>query len=62
MALDNPSWKLGKDGKGFSYIGETAGLTADTAGDFHPAWVDKRTGLLQLFTAKVSVNQAPSAP
>jgi hypothetical protein len=59
MALDNPSWKLGK---GFSYVGETAGLAADAAGDFHPAWVDKRTGLLQLFTATVSVKETPSPP
>jgi len=62
MALDNPSWKLGKDGKDFSYPGETAGLTADAAGDFHPAWVDKRTGLLQLFTARVSVKETTTRP
>jgi hypothetical protein len=56
IALNNPSWKLGKDGRDFTYLGETAGLTADANGDFHPAWVDKRTGLLQVFTAIVSVS------
>jgi hypothetical protein len=43
--------------KDFSYPGETAGLTADAAGDFHPAWVDKRTGILQVFTAKISITK-----
>jgi BNR/Asp-box repeat len=56
-ALDKPNWKMGKDGKDFTYPGETAGLTADAAGDFHPAWVDKRTGVLQVFTAKISVTK-----
>jgi hypothetical protein len=39
----------------FSAHGDTSGLAADAAGDFHPAWVDKRTGTMQVFTAKVSV-------
>lgn len=39
----------------YSHLGDTAGLAADAAGDFHPAWADKRTGTMQVFTAKVSV-------
>jgi hypothetical protein len=41
-------------------LGDTAGLAADSAGDFHPLWVDKRTGILQVFTAKISVRQSSS--
>lgn len=33
----------------------TAGLCADATGNFHPAWIDDRTGLPQLWTAKVTV-------
>jgi hypothetical protein len=33
----------------------TAGLTADAAGAFHPAWIDDRTGKPQLWTARVTV-------
>jgi hypothetical protein len=36
-------------------LGETAGLAADAGGDFHPLWVDKRSGVLQVYTARVSV-------
>jgi hypothetical protein len=57
IALDKPSGNLGKDGRDLCYLGETAGLTADAAGDFHPAWIDKRTGVQQVFTAKVSVTK-----
>jgi hypothetical protein len=35
--------------------GDTAGMEADAAGNFHPLWVDNRTGTLQLWTASISV-------
>jgi hypothetical protein len=44
-------------GPGYSHLGDTAGLAGDAAGDFHPIWADKRTGVLQLFTATVSVKR-----
>jgi hypothetical protein len=46
---------VGAIGDRFSRLGDTAGLAADAAGDFHPVWVDKRTGILQVFSAKVMV-------
>lgn len=38
--------------------GDTAGLTADADGIFHPVWVDNRTGVLQLWTSTVNVDGA----
>jgi hypothetical protein len=38
-----------------SWLGDTSGLAADAAGDFHPLWVDNRTGTRQVFTARVQV-------
>ncbi len=35
--------------------GHTAALAADAAGIFHPVWVDNRTGVLQVWSAAVSV-------
>src|SRR5262249_1602602 len=35
--------------------GDTADLTADANGDFHPVWIDNRTGIRQVWTAKVTV-------
>lgn len=35
--------------------GDTAGMAADANGNFHPVWVDNRTGVLQLWTSTVSV-------
>ena len=35
--------------------GHTAGLAADAAGVFHPLWIDNRTGVPQLWTARVTV-------
>ena len=40
----------------------TAGLTADAAGDFHPAWIDDRTGKPQLWTARAAVKRSVSNP
>ena len=34
---------------------DTAGLAADSAGVFHPTWVDDQTGILQVWTAGVKV-------
>ena len=36
--------------------GDTGGMAADASGIFHPLWVDNRTGVLQVWTATVSVN------
>lgn len=47
--------QIGLDG--FFYNGgHTAGMAADAGGDFHPFWVDNRTGLPQVWTARVSVS------
>jgi hypothetical protein len=35
--------------------GDTAGLTADADGIFHPLWIDNRTGVHQMWTATVAV-------
>lgn len=35
--------------------GETGGLTADAKGEFHPVWIDNRTGIPQMWTAAVKV-------
>jgi hypothetical protein len=35
--------------------GHTAGLAADATGAFHPLWVDNRTGVHQMWTARVTV-------
>jgi WD40 repeat protein len=45
------------DGHKGIWLGETAGLAADAAGHFHPLWVDNRTGVPQVFTAKVTVDE-----
>jgi hypothetical protein len=56
--LSKPSRVVLKDQ--YSHLGDTAGLAADAGGVFHPVWVDKRTGVLQVFTATVAVEN-PSA-
>jgi hypothetical protein len=38
--------------------GDTAGLTADADGGFHPLWIDNRTGVHQMWTATVTVHGA----
>jgi hypothetical protein len=35
--------------------GDTAGLTADAEGVFHPVWIDNRTGIPQVWTTSVKV-------
>jgi hypothetical protein len=35
----------------------TAGLCADAEGNFHPAWIDDRSGKPQLWTARVTVRE-----
>lgn len=37
------------------FLGDTSGLAANAAGDFHPLWIDNRTGVRQVFTATVRV-------
>jgi hypothetical protein len=39
----------------WNVLGDTADLAADAAGDFHPVWIDNRTGVRQLFTTTVRV-------
>jgi hypothetical protein len=34
---------------------DTAGISADADGNFHPAWIDDRTGTRQVWTTKVKV-------
>jgi len=42
----------------FKYMGgDTAGLAADASGAFHPVWVDNRTGVPQVWTARVVVRR-----
>jgi hypothetical protein len=41
--------------EGKNWVGHTAGLTADAAGEFHPLWVDNRTGVKQVFTTRIAV-------
>ena len=41
--------------EGAWYVGDTAGLAADTNGIFHPLWIDNRTGIRQVWTATVTV-------
>lgn len=36
--------------------GETAGLASDPSGFFHALWIDNRTGVAQVWTARISVN------
>jgi hypothetical protein len=36
--------------------GDTAGMAADANGNFHPVWVDNRTGVLQLWTSNITVS------
>jgi hypothetical protein len=36
--------------------GHTAGMAADAEGDFHPFWIDNRTGVPQIWTAAVAVD------
>ena len=38
------------------YGGQTAGLSADAAGGFHPFWIDNRTGTPQVWTATIKVD------
>ena len=40
--------------------GDTGGLAADAAGRFHPFWIDNRTGVPQIWTARVTVRGAVS--
>ncbi len=36
--------------------GHNGAFAADASGDFHPAWIDYRTGMAQLWTSTVKVN------
>jgi hypothetical protein len=38
---------------------DTQGLTADAAGNFHPLWVDNRTGTAQLWSDTIAVDEQP---
>jgi hypothetical protein len=40
-----------------SWLGDTAGLAVDSTGAFHPLWIDNRTGIKQVFTARVFVER-----
>jgi len=47
--------RVGLDGFYFNG-GHTSGLTADAGGDFHPFWIDNRTGMPQVWTARISAS------
>jgi hypothetical protein len=43
----------------FNFVGgHTAGLAASSDGLFHPLWVDDRTGVSQIYTSTIRVNDA----
>jgi BNR/Asp-box repeat len=44
--------------KGRGSLGETAGLAADAEGAFHVLWVDNRTGVQQVWTARLTVQRS----
>ena len=46
---------------GWTAGGHYMGLTADKDGDFHPFWVDARSGTSQIYTARVRVPAAAAA-
>ena len=53
---DVPStFNKGSYGSRLGWLGDTAGLTADSKGVFHPVWIDNRTGIKQVFTASILV-------
>ncbi|MCW3053134.1 MAG: type sorting protein [Chthonomonadales bacterium] len=63
-----PSVRVSETGSSFRkdenlekiWAGDTAGLCADASGLFHPLWVDNRTGVVQVWTASISVqNRLP---
>jgi hypothetical protein len=47
---------------GWTAGGHYMGLAADKDGDFHPFWVDARTGTSQIYTARVKVEAPAKAP
>ncbi|HLK55305.1 MAG TPA: sialidase family protein, partial [Chthonomonadaceae bacterium] len=49
------TYAIGSRGSRLGWLGDTAGLAADSAGAFHPLWIDNRTGVKQVFTASVLV-------
>jgi hypothetical protein len=50
-----PTLKDGKTRRRLMGVGHTAGLAADAAGVFHGLWLDGRGGVLQVYTAAVTV-------
>jgi hypothetical protein len=46
---------------GWTAGGHYMGLAADKDGDFHPFWVDARSGTSQIYTARVSVQTSPAS-
>jgi hypothetical protein len=50
------TYDKGSPGSRLGWLGDTAGLAADSAGAFHPLWIDNRTGIKQVFTASVTVH------
>lgn len=49
--------KNGLAGKRWSFGGDYIGVTWDTEDNFHPVWIDSRTGVYQVWTVKVEVKQ-----
>jgi hypothetical protein len=49
------TYDKGRQGSRSGRLGDTARLAADSAGAFHPLWIDNRTGVKQVFTASVDI-------
>ncbi|HLK56334.1 MAG TPA: sialidase family protein [Chthonomonadaceae bacterium] len=47
--------KVTSEKASLALLGHTSGLAADAEGVFHPLWIDNRTGVLQVWTAAVTV-------
>jgi hypothetical protein len=52
-------WHLSTEDR-FGNGGDYMGLTADTTGAFHPFWADSRSGIFQIYTAVVRVEERGS--
>jgi len=48
---------LSEDGRRLNGPGDTAGLAATADGAFYPLWIDNRTGIRQVWTARIEVKR-----
>ena len=52
-------FSLGTDTRFHVFGNDTQGLAADAAGNFHPVWIDNRTGISQIWSDSIAVNETP---